>query len=508
MGNSQTSSADPRLSSATRAFSHHELELLQHLFNSLASQSRTSTNDAHFVSPSIFKGHFGIPGCLGDRMFDLITQKRHDQKLTFEDLVIAKGTYEKGTKDEIQEFVFQLLDVNDDGRVTRSDVQAVLAAIFDDAFPSKDGESGLSSDKYIIDDILNAIQFSENGGESDDEGSMSFGDFKNLCLHIPSIRKYLRGLLAPSDPGSICLLYSTSPSFSLIFHLTDSQVFEGGGMLATHDSVVSWGGGGVLVVMSGLVVAARGSHGVVWLDWYGESGDGWMRVVVQWSVGEGFQVPRLLYPESYGSNILLKVEYAWLLGGLLTQPELEEWKLLYHSSFHGQSFNTFLGNVSNDEGPTLLIIKDKEGYLYGGYASQPWEKHSDFYGDMKCFLFQLHPKVYMYRPTGANTNLQWCAVNYCSESIPNGIGLGGRVNHFGLFVSASFDTGQTFECTTFGSPCLSKSNRICPEVIECWSVFPKEVQQQSNTALKGTVLQRFEEDRNMLNLVGLANSSQ
>ncbi|XP_074269021.1 uncharacterized protein LOC141592311 isoform X1 [Silene latifolia] len=429
MGNSQTSSADPRLTSATRAFSHHEFQQLQSLFNSLASQSHANNNssNAHFVSPSVFKGHFGIPGCLGDRMFDLITQKRRDQKLTFDDLVIAKGTYEKGTKVEIQEFVYQLLDVNDDGKVCRSDVQAVLAAIFDDVFAPKEGDSHLSSDSYIIDDILNAIQFSENGGETD-ERSMSFEDFKNLCLHIPSIRKYLRGLLAPSEPGSTCLL-------------------------------------------------------------------------------TGSQVPRLLFPESYGSNILLKVEYAWLLGGLLTQPEVEEWKLLYHSSFHGQSFNTFLGNVSNEEGPTLLIIKDREGYIYGGYGSQPWEKQSDFYGDMKCFLFQLHPKVYMYRPTGANTNLQWCAVNYCSESIPNGIGFGGRVNHFGLFVSASFDTGQTFECTTFGSPCLSKSNRICPEVIECWSVFPKEVQQKS-TALKGTVLERFKEDRNMLNMVGLANSSE
>ncbi|KAL9238876.1 hypothetical protein vseg_013247 [Gypsophila vaccaria] len=415
MGNSQTSPSNPRFTSATRAFAQHELQDLRTLFNSLAP------DDAQlYISPSIFKSHFGIPGCLGDRMFDLVTQKRRDDKLTFEDLVIAKGTYEKGTKDEIQEFVFQLLDVNDDGKVCRSDVQAVLAAIFDDMFAPKEGESELSSNKYIVDDLLNGIQFSEGGGESD-ERRMSFEDFKDLCSHIPSIRKYLRSLLVPSDPGS--------------------------------------------------------------------------------------QVPRMLYSESYDPHVLLKAEYAWLIGGLLTQPELEEWKLLYHSSFNGQSFNTFLGNISNDEGPTLLIIKDREGCIYGGYASQPWEKHSDFYGDMKCFLFQLHPKVYMYRPTGANTNLQWCAVNFGSESIPNGLGFGGRVHHFGLFISANFDAGQTFECTTFGSPCLSKSNRINPEVIECWSVFPKEVQQKSN-ALKGTVLDRFKEDRNMLNLVGLANSSQ
>lgn len=64
-------------------------------------------------------------------------------------------------------------------------------------------------------------------------------------------------------------------------------------------------------------------------------------------------------------------------------------------------------NCRNDKGPTLLIIKDKEGYIYGGYASQPWERHADFYGDMKSFLFQLYPKASVFRPTGANSNIQW-----------------------------------------------------------------------------------------------------
>lgn len=58
-------------------------------------------------------------------------------------------------------------------------------------------------------------------------------------------------------------------------------------------------------------------------------------------------------------------------------------------------------------GLSVLIIKDIEGYVYGGYASQPWERHADFYGDMKSFLFQLFPKASIFRPTGANHNLQW-----------------------------------------------------------------------------------------------------
>ncbi|XWS66608.1 hypothetical protein CRYUN_Cryun05aG0214600 [Craigia yunnanensis] len=92
----------------------------------------------------------------------------------------------------------------------------------------------------------------------------------------------------------------------------------------------------------------------------------------------GCQVPKLQHLENIDSSILLLRDvYAWHIGGALSQEDLEEWKLLYHSGLNGLSFNTFLGNLSNDDGPTVLIIKDREGYIFGGYASQPWERHSN-----------------------------------------------------------------------------------------------------------------------------------
>jgi len=67
----------------------------------------------------------------------------------------------------------------------------------------------------------------------------------------------------------------------------------------------------------------------------------------------------------------------------------------------------FFSFYSNGDAQTVLIVKDTEGSVYGGYASQPWERHSDFYGDMKSFLFKLYPQASIFRPTGANKNLQW-----------------------------------------------------------------------------------------------------
>ncbi|PON43705.1 Parvalbumin [Parasponia andersonii] len=424
MGNAQSprTSTDPRFATASRAFTQKELEDLKSLFQSLAAQSQCN---GKYISPSIFQAYFGINGPLGERVFDLVTQKRKDHQLTFEGLIIAKGTYEKGTKDEIEEFIYQLLDVSGDGIVGRSDLESILVAIFETLFRKDSSEPWLSSSKDSVGIFLAAANFSKHD-EGHPEDSMSFEDFKGWCTILPSIRKFLGSLLMPPDPGR-----------------------------------------------------------------------------------PGFEVPSLLHPENVDSNqIVLRKEFAWHIGGALSQHELEEWKLLYHSSFNGLSFNTFLGNISNHEGPTVLIIKDKEGYIYGGLASQSWERHGDFYGDMKSFIFQLYPKAALFRPTGANTNLQWCALNFSSENIPNGIGFGGRANHFGLFLSASFDQGQTFSCTTFGSPCLSKTNRMHPEVIECWGVVTERAEQDKHEALKGTVLERFKEDRHMLNMVGLANSSE
>lgn len=422
MGNSQSPPADPRFSSATRAFTQKDLEDLNSLFISLAAQSKSNNE---YISLSVFQAYFGLKSSLGERLFDLVTQQRKDNKLTFHDLVIAKSVYEKGTRDDIEEFIYQLLNVTGDGVLGRCDIESVLAAILRSIFSLEASNPGLNSHREIINVFLNAAKFSKVV-EGAAEKSMSFEDFRSWCALLPSVRKFLGSLLIPPDAGRL-----------------------------------------------------------------------------------GSQVPQLVHGDNINPDlILLREEYAWHIGGALPHHELVEWKILYHSAINGMSFNTFLGSTSNGEGPTILIIKDKDGYIYGGYASQPWERHGDFYGDLKSFLFQLYPKASIFKPTGANNNVQWCAANFSSESIPNGIGFGGRVNHFGLFLSASFDVGQTFTCTTFGSPCLSKTNRIFPEVIECWGIVQNGAQQEKLDAAKGTVLERFKEDRHMLNMVGLANSSE
>ncbi|KAL6905604.1 hypothetical protein ACP4OV_003205 [Aristida adscensionis] len=425
MGNSPpsaASSSSSRFVVASRAFSKQELDGLRALVASLAAQSQTH---GRAVSRPVFLEYFGVRGALGERLFQLVaTESGGDDGVTFEDLIVSKSTYERGTRDDVDEFIFQLCDVTGDGALTRSDLESVLASIHETIF-AENKEAGEGSKSTKFEAFFNSAVFSKDI-EGVSEKSMSLSDFRSWCILIPSLRKFLGSLLTPPDSGR-----------------------------------------------------------------------------------PGFQVPQLHYPENISTDLLLlNKEYAWHIGGGFSQHEEQEWKLLYHSSLHGQSFNTFLGNVTNGDAQTVLIVKDTEGYVFGGYASQPWERHSDFYGDMKTFLFKLCPQASIFRPTGANKNLQWCGVSFSSDNIPNGIGFGGQPHHFGLFLSANFDQGHSFTCTTFTSPPLSKSSRFRPEVIECWGIQMRGAQDEKPELVKGTVLERFKEDRNMLKMVGLANASE
>ncbi len=48
-----------------------------------------------------------------------------------------------------------------------------------------------------------------------------------------------------------------------------------------------------------------------------------------------------------------------------------KWKLLYRASEHGYSGESF-HKYCDDKGPTLVVIKSSEGWIFGGYTTQSW----------------------------------------------------------------------------------------------------------------------------------------
>ena len=76
-------------------------------------------------------------------------------------------------------------------------------------------------------------------------------------------------------------------------------------------------------------------------------------------------------------------------------------------------------------GPSITLIRDKGGGVFGGYAAEAWEKHGQFYGSAASFVFSVLPILARFPATGANSNVQWCGQNFAQ--LPNGFGWGGQV---------------------------------------------------------------------------------
>uniref|UniRef100_A0A6V7QWW6 EF-hand domain-containing protein n=1 Tax=Ananas comosus var. bracteatus TaxID=296719 RepID=A0A6V7QWW6_ANACO len=159
-----------------------------------------SQSNGKFVSQSVFQAYFGVRGALGERLFQLVAQKRNDEKLTYEDLIISKGTYEKGSRNDIEEFIYQLCDVGGDGNVGRSDLEAVLKSIYETIFSPENDKTGAHSQQETMEVFLNAATFSKQI-EGRTEKFMSLADFRNWCNLVPSVRKFLGSLLMPPDSG-------------------------------------------------------------------------------------------------------------------------------------------------------------------------------------------------------------------------------------------------------------------------------------------------------------------
>ncbi len=110
--------------------------------------------------------------------------------------------------------------------------------------------------------------------------------------------------------------------------------------------------------------------------------------------------PNRVQVASVGSNIpslILSKQDIFLLS-LTRQPLCEtKWDRLYYPE-NGLSFNRLSYHIENYGGPSLLVIRDTNGFVFGGYASVPWEEKNDFYGNSDCFLFALFPSFNVYNP--------------------------------------------------------------------------------------------------------------
>eukprot|EP01006_Ploeotia_vitrea_P008214 TRINITY_DN19367_c0_g1_i1.p1 TRINITY_DN19367_c0_g1~~TRINITY_DN19367_c0_g1_i1.p1 ORF type:complete len:286 (-),score=56.17 TRINITY_DN19367_c0_g1_i1:647-1504(-) len=223
--------------------------------------------------------------------------------------------------------------------------------------------------------------------------------------------------------------------------------------------------------------------------------------------------PAFVPPKMIGESSLLTPESIEMLCKQLMWEHKQTWKLLFDSGKDGKSFTRF-GDKSCMRGPTIVVIKDADGHIFGGFADDSWKsmkvrasehkreaaaatyaaahhqeyekkeiKKQDryFFGTNRSFVFNLHPQNKLYTPSGYNSNFL-----YYNEQpeIPKlrGFGMGGQVEYFGWFVDGGLDHGHSWArslCYTFDSPCLAGAEKFDVDTVECWQVDKTVIEEEA-----------------------------
>lgn len=58
----------------------------------------------------------------------------------------------------------------------------------------------------------------------------------------------------------------------------------------------------------------------------------------------------------------------------------DKWRFLFSSHQFGENFSQLLRRVVN-RGPNIIVIKEKNGNIFGGYASESWNVQPQFLGE-------------------------------------------------------------------------------------------------------------------------------
>ncbi|CAH2324077.1 Hypothetical predicted protein [Pelobates cultripes] len=202
---------------------------------------------------------------------------------------------------------------------------------------------------------------------------------------------------------------------------------------------------------------------------------------------------------------LLDLPSVMFLNSHLPSEVQHKWRLLFSTSIHGESFSKLCGHIV-DQGPCLLVLKDSDGFVFGGFASQTWEVKPQYQGDTRCFLFTASPNLDVYTYTGYNDHYMY--LNHGQQTMPNGLGMGGQHNYFGLWIDSDYGTGHSKakpRCTTYNSPQLSAKEDFTIDSLEVWAVG--DIPEHLLAKNKKSILDVDPEARALLEMTGKTRQS-
>lgn len=153
-----------------------------------------------------------------------------------------------------------------------------------------------------------------------------------------------------------------------------------------------------------------------------------------------------------------------------------KWRFLFSSQIHGESFSTFIGRIM-DQGATVIIIEDTNGYIFGAFSTESWALSPNFTGSEASFLYSLRPRMRSFPASSYNDHYQY--LNLHQQTMPNGLGIGGQFEYWGLWLDSEYGIGECSEtCTTYKNYIqLSATKNFKIRNVEVWGVGDKPVKE-------------------------------
>lgn len=180
------------------------------------------------------------------------------------------------------------------------------------------------------------------------------------------------------------------------------------------------------------------------------------------------------------SDILTPVIVKEIESHLPCWARFKQWRLVYSPRLHGISMRTLF---RQQEGPNVILARDTEGGVYGGFACVPWELKSGYYGSAESFVFSM-PAPSMWTMEVEELSFeaeattapqsQLCFHSCCAElgtstQWSDGVMLG---MGSALAIKDDFLAGSSSECTTFGCKGLlpNSGTDFLIQAFECWAL--------------------------------------
>ncbi|KAF8069683.1 Oxr1 [Scenedesmus sp. PABB004] len=140
------------------------------------------------------------------------------------------------------------------------------------------------------------------------------------------------------------------------------------------------------------------------------------------------------------------------------------WALAYGSHRHGISLATLFRRGAGLS-PSVLLVRDGGGHVFGAFATEPWRPAPRFFGSGETFVFQLapHKVAFPWAVGGGAKN------DFFQYATPDALAVGG-LGAFAIWLDAELLQGSSGACGTFGSPCLASREEFTVNAVELWAL--------------------------------------